>query len=569
MKMKYIYTILLVSISQIISAQSTDRIISNNSDIPVDENLSKQIMVVTEYEPSVSDAFKINQLPQPKDTASTMPQFRYNIVSTPVETKFTLTPITAARMRGEPLSKLYRNQATIGFGNYLTTHANLKINSIRSSKHQYGIDLYHFGSFADIKLENDQKVPAGFSTNYLNLNGKKFFENAHLFGDFGIQHESFKYYGYDIKNISTTDGPTEDDAKQRYLYLHLKGGIASNKLDSSKFHHKSEIQYLMTNEITGITEHGIATNFQIKKYFDDKAVAIDLSNDFFSKSGKNSKAITSDLLSVTPWGGIQNEMWQVKIGISLSGLFGSYEAFTVYPRIYADFNIADNMIVPYFIYTGNKQYNSMYTISLENKYMHNGLNVAPTNLRNIVTGGIKGTITPKIPFNINATYTDARDMYFFVNDEENTAMLKNKFDVVYDDAHIFNLHAELGFVKQERINVLFQTNYYSYNLSKEEHPWHKPELELSLKSKYNMQNKFIFNLDLFYIGSRYAITDINTKSSTSLNGFFDANLGIEYRYTKILSAFLNLNNIAAMRYQQWYLYPSQRFNAMLGVSYIF
>jgi len=54
-----------------------------------------------------------------------------------------------------------------------------------------------------------------------------------------------------------------------------------------------------------------------------------------------------------------------------------------------------------------------------------------------------------------------------------------------------------------------------------------------------------------------------------MKGLVDVNLGLEYRYTKFLSAFLNLNNLAAQRYQRWYAYPTQKFNLLGGLTYTF
>ncbi len=47
------------------------------------------------------------------------------------------------------------------------------------------------------------------------------------------------------------------------------------------------------------------------------------------------------------------------------------------------------------------------------------------------------------------------------------------------------------------------------------------------------------------------------------------NLGAEYRYTKLLGMFVQLNNIFNVRYERFKNYPTQRFNVMAGVSYTF
>ena len=59
---------------------------------------------------------------------------------------------------------------------------------------------------------------------------------------------------------------------------------------------------------------------------------------------------------------------------------------------------------------------------------------------------------------------------------------------------------------------------------------------------------------------------ISPHASYNLPNF---NLGIEYRVTKIFSAFVNLNNFGTTQYYNWYNYPSQRFNLLAGLTYAF
>jgi outer membrane receptor protein involved in Fe transport len=45
------------------------------------------------------------------------------------------------------------------------------------------------------------------------------------------------------------------------------------------------------------------------------------------------------------------------------------------------------------------------------------------------------------------------------------------------------------------------------------------------------------------------------------------NLNAEYRYSKILSFWIKLNNITNSRYYEWAFYPSQGLMFMLGIKY--
>ena len=100
-------------------------------------------------------------------------------------------------------------------------------------------------------------------------------------------------------------------------------------------------------------------------------------------------------------------------------------------------------------------------------------------------------------------------------------------------------------------------------------PWHMPEYEITLTTKYNLREKIIIGFDIFAISNRYAKDFYNPATPIKLKGTIDVNLGVEYRYNKLLSAFVKFNNIGAVKYSKWNQYPTQRFNALIGLSYSF
>ena len=83
-----------------------------------EDNLKKEVQVVRPYEPSISDAFKINLQPKIEDTIKVNPNFTYSILQRPINTYFTPTPISAARMLSEPLTDLQSSLIRIGFGTH-------------------------------------------------------------------------------------------------------------------------------------------------------------------------------------------------------------------------------------------------------------------------------------------------------------------------------------------------------------------------------------------------------------------------------------------------------------------
>ena len=106
-------------------------------------------------------------------------------------------------------------------------------------------------------------------------------------------------------------------------------------------------------------------------------------------------------------------------------------------------------------------------------------------------------------------------------------------------------------------------------MTNEAEPWHKPEFDTSLETEYLYKERLLLNADLFLVGKRYAKSDDPLIGMTKLKAITDINLGCEYYFTKMFSAFLNLNNILGSKYYIWNNYPVQGFNFLGGIKYSF
>jgi hypothetical protein len=98
-------------------------------------------------------------------------------------------------------------------------------------------------------------------------------------------------------------------------------------------------------------------------------------------------------------------------------------------------------------------------------------------------------------------------------------------------------------------------------------PWHRPDLVISLNERYSLKNKILVDLGARYMSKRYAPGTALDTDRITMKGFVDLNLGLEYRYTSILSGFIRLNNLLGARNQTWNHYPGMGFNIQLGFTY--
>ena len=532
--------------------------------------LNQEVKVVKPYEPSISDAFKINELPKIIDTIKITPSFSYSIKTKKLNSKFQLEPIKAAKMLGEPLTKLYRSYLKIGFGNYLTPLAEINISSLRAKNYSVGAYLKHFSTSGKIKNTDNKKVFAGNSNNLIQLYGKRIFKsNKILSGDINFNSRKIYYYGYNTtkKYLPTVEIPTKkkDIEYQKFNLYNINTDFKTDYIDSSHVNYDIKLNYKYFKTKDDINENNLSLTANVNYFRNNQFLGVDYKLNYFNTTGTND-TINYLMVKFNPWIGAFGNKWRIIAGVNT--YYNQADAkYYFYPKVSLHYNVIDYFLIPYFELDGKYQINNYQKIANENFYITNKLNVKPTNYQQHVVGGIRGNFSSKISFNFNASYSQIKDDYFFVNDT--SCLFENKFNVVYDNVNVTKFLTEISYKQSQKLNLLLKAEFFNYVMDKEIAPWHKPKFKISFTSHYVLQNKIIVNTDIYAISSRYAKTFDNSNNivKKELSGIFDANLGLEYRYTKILSAFINFNNIGAVKYYQWNNYPLHKFNVLLGFTY--
>ena len=97
-----------------------------------------------------------------------------------------------------------------------------------------------------------------------------------------------------------------------------------------------------------------------------------------------------------------------------------------------------------------------------------------------------------------------------------------------------------------------------------------PSFRIGLHGRYAIADKIYMRSELYFNDGVYALNYAPARPEyMKLDSYIDINLGVEYRYSKILSAFVQLNNLGMQKYFKWYNYPSYRLNAIAGITYSF
>lgn len=530
--------------------------------------IKKEVEVVKPYEPVVSDANKINVLPRIVDSVSIKPLVQYSIVPTMISTEYQVTPINAAKMLSMPVPKLYHSYLKLGFGNYTSPLAEVYVNSLRSKKYSAGFFFRHQSSSGKVTLDNNKKVAAGCSETSGELFGKKFFKSSYLYGNGSLSGNSVLRYGYNPAILDTS--LQKGEIRQSFFLAKFEAGLRSTHTDSSKLSYHVNFGYNYFKDRVNHAENEVAVNTQFSKRYENKMLGLNASFDLLKPntlldSAKNSNS----LLQLNPWVGLSTPDYRLKLGANICfETQGNAFSLRLYPDAEFQFIAVKDVIIPFLGLTGGVKNHSYREIAYENPFIRPDLKVRDSNMKLNFYGGLKGSMGAKASYVLKFDYSSLDNQYFFVNDT--TTELRNQFVVVYSAVDIFTEHVEMNYEVSDHLSLGLKTNFYQYNLITEQKAWHRPSFDLGISARYNLRNKILIDFDILGLGKRYAkeYQLINPVVKTKeLPSVLDFNLGIEYRYTKILSIWLMFNNFTAAKYYAWNQYPSQRFNLMAGFTY--
>lgn len=528
------------------------------------EKLVKEVQVVKPYEPTISDAFKITHLPKITDTVKIVPQIKYLLHTKPMKVKYDVEPIKPAKMVGEPLTRLYNSYVKVGMGTKVIPQIELFINNKRSKEYSVGAYYKFENSLAQVKLYNEDRVFAGYSDNDLRLFGKKFLKNSVLQGDMGLLSNTRYFYGYNTDYDTTL---LKEDIKQNYLTLDLNANFKSIYVDSMHINYDIKFSLAHTRDSYENSETGLKIIGDINKIFSTQKVGVTLGAENYSKS-ESLDSTNNFLIRINPWLGIFGKKWRVRAGINtFSDIRGDNSRTLFYPTGSVEYDIANSYLIPYFGIDGKLEINNFRRISTINPFITPGTGLINTDHKIILYGGFRGNFSSTTYYNFRIQYSLIDDMPFFVN-KIGTDSIGNTFDVVYDDVTLLQYFGELAVTPSEALMFNLKLNYRDYTMKDEAKPWHKSKFDLAFTTKYNLRNKIILKADILAIGKRYVKLD-NDGNTGELESAIDINFGVEYRYSKVLSAFVQFNNILSDGYSEWNYYPSYGFNIFAGLTYSF
>ncbi len=525
-------------------------------------------VIVKEFVPTLSQSAKIRINPEIQDTHHLDLNLKYDFLQREIETDFHPEPIKAAKLKGEPLVKLHRNYLILGYGNNNTPLAEYYFNQLRSKKVSYSVSGRHLSSNGISDIENSD-----FSHNKIGLTGNYYTRKWTFSGRMNYRYDHVNYYGFDAA-LPGLDIPTAElnqDVLQFYNSFDIALGLGNNQRDTIGLRHYSEISYKSITDRFGAGENRFILKENMSLLKDGEVYTFDWAIDY------NKYFFDDDVISLDS--NYENTIVYLKPGIELKGnrwnLYGALNVaaelagglkIRVYPVADFRYHLIKNILIPYAGITGNLHRNTYAGFTDDNPFISPVIALQNTRERFTFYGGLGGNLSKNTSFDLSFTRSTFLEMPLYVKD---TNSRENRgFVPVYDNVDLTKVTGEIIYEPGVKWELVLRGDYFMYNTTNELEAWHKPDYRVSLLAGYNLGDKILVKLMTYFIGSQQAKT-FDPEGSKTLAGTADVNLDFEYRYTKKLSVFLDINNIASIRYEKWQDYPTQRLNVLAGFKFSF
>ena len=547
-----------------------------------EDTYNESVVVKGSYRPVIEQREKLNFPAVVTDSLGRMEHdFHYGITPVRLRSVYAPSRIKAARIIGEPATRLYNNYLRLGFGNYWTPMADLYWSSTRDKKKTYGVSVNHQSSWDKLP----DYGPNHFGQTAVTLFGKYIFaETLQLSTDLSYEHDHNLYYGFTDSTLQAVLGRVRDsvkldDYRASYNIVTWNIGFKNMQLDVNKLGYEANLhlsdlwatwgQNELNLNLSGDVHYGFPL---LREY---KGVAYlhaewdgythSVSHNGHTPLGYVPAPATDtvrgyrNLVKVNPYVDFFFSGLQIHSGFTVAWDGFSDDTavtFRCFPDLVVSKKFFNNNLAVSLAATGGVDAVSWNTLRLVNPYIAPGSEQRATTHYDFLLN-TRWTLSRKLETNIEVALQDL-DYFVFLPDPNYS--LHNVYRPIYFNEYRLTMGGTVAFVNDEMITLRAGGHYYVH--TNKSH-YGLPDWDALISAKINYHDKWLFYLE----GNLLSAIPYDETFANYLPMRYGIAAEVEYRHNRALSFFLRMDNLAFQRYYYWANYPSQRGLFLVGLTY--
>lgn len=553
----------------------------------------ERVVVVAPYQPVLDVVRKpVLQPGLPADTVHRIDSAVYEIISRPVQTTYPVENIKPAKVAGEPVERLFNQHLKIGFGTHLSPLAEAYVAMGRSQQYGFAASYKHHSAYGRIK--DYSRFKTDHSYNEGDLSGEIFAKKFKARLDLNYRQTKVNAYGLRNGLYDTIAGLLEmnDDFRKIYRdqpvrwYQNMDGRLTftDRATDPDDWRYDAQLYYDFGRNNWHGMENIIELDGGFSKRIAQKSDNVDwldvgarvFFGDYMQRPHQDDPVDNAFLMRVEPTVSYRYDIFDLDAGLCFYVFGDSRDGskFQFNPRVRLNVQAVPDILDIYVGVDGRVKRNTILSVSEINPFLHpfDADDLAFSREKLYVYLGIKSNLTKEIDFALTASAhwlgNHLSFDYFYYTYQASAATMGrvgyNDFKPLYTEKVFqFQVKGELNMHWDDRILAHVEAEYNYYN----KHLLYTPAFRAGVMFRYDIGHKFIVKSEIAGYTNMKAHNHFGEE--VTLKGGFDWSAGLEYRFFKRWSAFVDLNNLIAYRYYKWNDYPTYRFNLMAGITFSF
>lgn len=466
--------------------------------------------------------------------------------------------------------RLYNHYAKLGLGLWLSPMAKVYLNSGREINKSWGLRYEHFST------PTGHTGFANFGDHRAGLQGRLLQPMTTVYTDVDFRYYKYNFYGMQrlAPESVVSDDQWRDSIRQHFIQFSALVGLKSN-YTAGKLRYDAPLKVEFFGDRRDGSEWYVNLTPSIELPVYDSLYFRLTSR--FTVGGASTARTTGSrtFVDVTPQLAWYNSMIRARAGLRANLYADSAGSeFNIYPAVDAEFILLPPYLTVFAAATGQTQFNRRMDWMQDNPWLSPEIAVAPTFEKYRATVGLRGSIL-RFSWEVQGYMRQARRQAMFFSPNADSLLRRagleqGMFYSLYEpDFREAGGSVQLQYDPATNVRAGLKIDVRSFTLDSLTHYYHAAPVMAQANVAYGaMEKKLWLNLSLRYIGERPLGLDPEGKVEQA-PGFFDVNLGADYRLSKRFSIFAEVNNLLNQSYYRWRYYVERPLDLRAGVTLAF